>query len=94
MSSITTQKIEKEQIPSLDFHTSTSVSPEKQAENKRKLERGMTLGNLYHNKIKIIFEDTTGIKEVNTTVWAVGDKNIVLKQGMTIPLSNILDVKI
>jgi tetratricopeptide (TPR) repeat protein len=34
----------------------------------------MILGNVEYHKIKIIFEDTTGIKQVETTVWRVTDK--------------------
>ena len=39
------------------------------------LERALKLGNLEHNKIKIVFEDTDGVKQVETTVWGVTDKD-------------------
>jgi hypothetical protein len=52
----------------------------------------MILGNIDRTKMRIIFEDNEGIKEVRTTVWAVGDKNIVLKKGVTIPINRLIDV--
>lgn len=56
------------------------------------LERAMKLGNLEHNKIKIIFEDSEGIKQVETTVWGVTDKRVILKQGVVIPINRVHEV--
>ena len=52
----------------------------------------MILGNVHRTKMRIIFEDIEGVKEVQTTIWAVGDKNIVLKKGVTIPIHRLIDV--
>lgn len=57
------------------------------------LERALKLGNLEHNKIKIIFEDTDGIKQVETTVWGVTDKRVILKQGIMIPIHRIYEIR-
>ena len=57
-----------------------------------KLKRSMILGNIDRTKMRIIFEDNEGVKEVRTTIWAVGDKNIVLKKGVTIPINRLRDV--
>ena len=57
------------------------------------LERALKLGNLEHNKIKIIFEDTDGIKQVETTVWGVTDKRVILKQNIMIPIHRIYEVR-
>ena len=38
----------------------------------QKLKRSMILGNIDRTKMRIIFEDNEGKKEVRTTVWAVG----------------------
>jgi uncharacterized protein (UPF0248 family) len=57
------------------------------------LERALKLGNLEHNKIKIIFEDMDGIKQVETTVWGVTDKRVILKQGIMIPIHRIYEVR-
>jgi hypothetical protein len=57
------------------------------------LERALKLGNLEHNKIKIVFEDTDGIKQVETTVWGVTDKRVILKQGIMIPIHRIYEAR-
>lgn len=57
------------------------------------LERALKLGNLEHNKIKIIFEDMDGLKQVETTVWGVTDKRVILKQGIMIPIHRIYEVR-
>ncbi|MGZ4033744.1 MAG: hypothetical protein ACXVPU_05145 [Bacteroidia bacterium] len=58
------------------------------------LERALKLGNLEHNKIKIVFEDNEGLKQVDTTVWGVTDKRVILKQGVVIPIHRIHEVKV
>lgn len=57
------------------------------------LERALKLGNLEHNKIKIIFEDAEGVKQVETTVWGVTDKRVILKQGIMIPIHRIYEIR-
>ena len=91
----TAQIIEKEQIPSLRFPScSIEKTPEQVRELKRKLRSAEILGNIHHNKIRIIFEDEFGLKEVRTTVWAVGETHIVLKQGIIIPIRRLVDVSL
>ena len=53
------------------------------------LNRAQALGNLEHAKIKIFFEDNQSKKMVETTVWAVTDNQVVLKQGIGIPINRI-----
>ena len=53
------------------------------------LNRAQSLGNLEHSKIKIFFEDNQSKKVVETTVWAVTDNQVVLKQGVGIPINRI-----
>jgi uncharacterized protein (UPF0248 family) len=50
------------------------------------------LGNIDHSKIRVVFEDDQGRKMIETTIWATGEKNIVLKQGMTIPIHRIVEI--
>ena len=85
--------IEKENISGLKF-PDTDVLTSKEEIKMRffNLERALKLGNLEHNKIKIIFEDSEGIKQVNTTVWGVTDKRVILKQGVVIPIQRIHEV--
>jgi hypothetical protein len=53
------------------------------------LNRAQALGNLEHAKIKIFFEDNQSKKMVETTVWAVTDQSVILKQGVGIPINRI-----
>lgn len=82
--------IEKEEIAKLLF-PSQDVLQELEEKIKRKveLERSLTLGNLEHTKIKIYFEDNTGKKIVDTTIWGVTDSGVILKQGVVIPIHRI-----
>ncbi|MFL2585549.1 MAG: hypothetical protein ACJ0QO_02705 [Parvicellaceae bacterium] len=85
--------IEKEIIPNLLFPTiPINKTKEEMKKLVLKLKRSMVLGNIDRTKMRIIFEDDEGTKEVRTTIWAVGDKNIVLKKGVTIPINRLVDV--
>ena len=85
--------IEKEAISELIFPKSAiSKTSDELKVLKHHLRRAMILGNLHRTKIKIVFEDDKSLKEVRTTVWAVGDKNIVLKQGTIIPINRIVSI--
>ena len=93
MTTDTITLVEKEDIPSLNFPTETVNRTEEQTKLLlHKLRRSMVLGNIHRVKMKIVFEDDEGLKEVRTTIWAVGDKNIVLKKGVTIPIGRVIDI--
>lgn len=96
MEALRTKLIEKELVPSLSFPSDPIIirSEQEQKDLIRKLNLATILGNVYHNKIKIIFQDNEGIKEVRTTVWATGDTHILLKRDMFIPINRILDIVI
>ncbi len=86
-------KIEKEKIAGLTFpDTEVLTSSDAKKIRMAGLDRAMKLGNIEHNKIKILFEDNEGLKQVETTVWAVTDNRIILKQGVTIPINRIHEV--
>lgn len=86
----TFETIEKENIHSLRF-PKNDVLHDKDAIFQRNsdLNRAQSLGNLEHSKIKIFFEDNQSKKVVETTVWAVTDNQVVLKQGVGIPINRI-----
>ena len=86
----TFETIEKENIHSLRF-PNNDVLQDKDAIFQRNsdLNRAQSLGNLEHSKIKIFFEDNQSKKMVETTVWAVTDNQVVLKQGIGIPINRI-----
>ncbi len=82
--------IEKEDIASLKFPTTDVLDDDNEVKTRiSEINRALSLGNLEHSKIKIFFEDNESKKIVNTTVWAVTDKNVVLKQGVVIPINRI-----
>lgn len=87
--------IEKESISNLHFPSEALEKTKDEHKILRmKLQKAQTLGNIHHNKIKIWFKDDVGLKEVRTTVWALGEDNIVLKKGVFIPIHRIVDVQI
>ena len=85
--------IEKENIAGLKFpDEDVLTSKDEMKIRSASLERALKLGNLEHNKIKIVFEDSAGLKEVITTVWGVTDKRVILKQGVVIPIHRVYEI--
>jgi hypothetical protein len=90
MTTATFEMIEKEKIETLKFPTDEVLFDEALIkEREAELNRALTLGNLEHSKIKIYFEDDTSRKLVETTVWGVTDKRVILKQGVVIPINRV-----
>jgi uncharacterized protein (UPF0248 family) len=58
------------------------------------IERAVYLGNTERSKVRIVFHDTTGLKQIETTIWGSTDKRIILKSGMVIPIHRILEVRL
>lgn len=84
------EKIEKENIEGLKFPNQDVLnSPDEIQKRQSDLERALSLGNMEQIKIKIFFEDTQSPKYVETTVWGVTDKRVILKQGVVIPINRI-----
>jgi len=87
--------VEKEVIADLHFPTTEVLKSEKETVAlKMELERAIALGNLEHQKVKIYFEDDKKKRVVNTTIWAVTDNAIVLKQNVVIPIKRIYKLEI
>lgn len=87
--------VSKEDVSGLKFpHEEVLKSKDEITLRHNNLERALKLGNIEHNKIKIIFQDTHGLKQVETTIWGVTDKRVILKQGVLIPISCIHEVKL
>ena len=84
------ESINKEKIESLKFpNTEVLTDAEAIKERESDLNRALTLGNIEHTKIKIYFEDDVSKKLVETTVWGVTDKRVILKQGVVIPIHRV-----
>jgi hypothetical protein len=87
--------IEKEKIANLTFPSSEVLfDNSKVSQRQSDLERALTLGNIEHSKIRIYFEDLESCKVVETTVWGVTDKWVILKQGVVIPIHRIHSISI
>lgn len=83
--------IEKEVVKDLTFKL--PIRFDQQPDIMHKLEEATRLGNGYHTKVGIVFHDDGGLKRVNTTIWATGQKYICLKGGMWIPINRIVELK-
>lgn len=79
------EKIQNLKFPSGEVLTDKVLIKEREAE----LNKALTLGNLERTKIKIYFEDDKSRKFVETTVWGVTDKRVILKQGVVIPIHRV-----
>ena len=85
--------IAKEEIHDLSFPHKDLNNIEKKA-LLDECEKAMKLGNSYKGKCKIYFEDSEGIKMVETTVWFADNEHVVLKGDNRIPLSNIVKIEL
>ncbi len=86
--------VQKEEVENFHFPASEVLTdPTAIKQRQADLERATTLGNVEHNKIKIFFEDDDTYKVVETTIWATGEDNIVLKKGVTVPIHLIHRIK-
>lgn len=86
------QLIEKEAIQSLSFTTKTPVK--QHPELREQIKNATRLGNAYHSKVSILFEDDEGVKRVDTTIWADGARFICLKGGIWLPIDRIIEVRL
>lgn len=90
----TATMIAKEDVGELRFPKEEVFDDlEKQKELKAKIEKALKLGNALKGKVKILFEDSEGVKFVETTIWGVTDKNILLKKTTILPIRRIIDIQ-
>jgi len=87
--------VDKESVRLLNFPREEVLKTTDSAKERRSLlERATILSNLYHNKVKITFEDSDGLKMVDTTIWATTDNAIMLKGGIVMPIHRILSIEL
>ncbi|TSE09015.1 MULTISPECIES: hypothetical protein [Aquimarina] len=87
------QIVQKEQIKFLKFPKEDVLDKRKdQIDRFLELQRALSLGNLEHQKVRIVFVDDTGLKKVETTIWGITDKEVILKQSTIIPLERIISI--
>lgn len=90
-----TTLIPKERISTLRFPKQpVDLSDEQHRDILGKLQDATRLGNAEHGKCRIVFQDDEGLKAVETTIWTFDADNIVLKYGMTIPVSRVVSIEI
>lgn len=82
--------VDKESIPFLPFKG--IVLSDRNPELDNQIEQAVRLGNAYHSKVSIVFLDDNGLKRVETTLWAKGEKFICLKGGIWLPISRIISI--
>jgi uncharacterized protein (UPF0248 family) len=87
--------IDKEVISELRFpEPDVLFSPAAIEKRKGEIDRAVYLGNTEHTKVRILFQDADGLKQIETTIWGATDKRIILKSGMVIPIHRIQEIKI
>lgn len=92
---LTPELVQKEVIPLCQFDKQEKLSsPLEQKDREDKIFRAMVMGNTYKKKALITFEAQDGVKQVKTTVWAMTNENVILKNGITIPQCNILNIEV
>ncbi|MFT5859784.1 MAG: hypothetical protein ACI865_001888 [Flavobacteriaceae bacterium] len=84
-------KVEKEIISSLSFSEKSERPQHPELSNQ--IRNATRLGNAYHTKVSIYFQDNDGPKRVDTTIWAYGAKYICLKGGVWLPIDHIVEIK-
>lgn len=88
-------RMAKEEIKFLHFPKDDVLFiKDEQKTRMRSLNNAISLGNLDHQKVKIQFQDVEGTKQVETTIWGLTDKDVILKQGTTIPIHRIIKVNL
>jgi hypothetical protein len=85
--------IDKEFVRDLSFpKDDVLLSMDERRKRRLELDRALILGNVDHSKVRIYFTDNEGLKQVETTIWAVTEERIILKSGMVIPIRRIHEV--
>ena len=86
--------IPKERIPSLNFpHQPVALTDEQRKQIAIMMAQATRLGNGEHGKCRIIFQDDEALTAVEPTIWTYDRDNIVLKYGMTIPVSRVVSIE-
>jgi hypothetical protein len=87
--------VQKEDLSQMHFPNEEVLAGELAIDQRRlALERAVVLGNTYKGKTKIVFEDSIGIKQIETHIWGLTDKRVIFKQGIVIPIHRIHEVKL
>lgn len=87
--------IEKETVSDLFFPQGEVLDdPNLIKDRMFALHRATSLGNIHQRKVTLVFEDDKGLKSVKTTIWAISDRKVILKEGRSIPVQRVHSVNI
>lgn len=87
--------VEKEDVADFQFpDTEVLKKDTEKVALEKELARAIALGNLEHQKVRIYFSDAEGDKLVETTIWGITDKAILLKKNVRLPKSRIVKLEI
>ena len=85
--------INKENISKLSFPFNDVLNNTDEKQMRfEKLRTALVLGNGFKHKVKIIFRDVNLKQMVETTLWFVSEKHIILKSGIVMPVGCIEEV--
>lgn len=91
----TITSIEKELIETAHFPAKEVLIGIEQISQRLAIaKKASALGNTLKYKVRIIFEDSEGKKMVETTIWGVTEKYLLLKRGMSLPLHRVHEINI
>ena len=87
--------IDKEKINTIIFPSYDVLDRIDEIESREKeLKKAMTLGNIYKQKVKIVFRDINSQKTTETTIWNADSGHVTLKGGVILPLKSIIRIEI
>ena len=85
--------VDKENVPFLNFPKEDVLNEKKERSQRcTSLFKAMCLGNLERQKVTILFKDDKGMKQVETTIWGVTNKRVILKKAINLPINRVLSV--
>ena len=85
--------IERELLDTIQFpQQEVLLDAEQITQRMYEAKRAMKLGNLFNDKVKIVFEDMDCMKMVETTVWGMTDNSLIFKRGTMLPLYRIHEI--
>ena len=83
-------EVRKEDISGLKFvNINVLTDPAGKTELRSDLAKALHLGNVEHQKVKILFETSEGTMFTDTTVWNLTENLIILKGNVDVPTNSI-----
>lgn len=91
---LNTIKVDKNTFNALKFHSNDVLNTnDERIDRYNDLTIALKLGNLYKEKVTIVFKELNGLRKIYTTVWQIDKEIVSLKGGVTLPTRSIVNVK-